>query len=624
MGYTGTAAVGMLAGVLSLAVYLTTLCPTVYVEGSGELIGATYLLGTPHPTGYPLYCLLGRLVSLLLPFDSPAYEINAVSALAAASAVGVLCALLCRRGCHPGVALGASLVFGFSATYWSQAVIAEVYGMAMLGAVLWWWLALHFADEGSEKAWLGFAYLSGMSLTLHLSLVLLWPAAGLLLWHQRRAFLRDAGVLGRGLGMLALGYSPVLYLFIRNGKGEAFHWGTMSSASQWWDHLNGALYRGSFFSLPPAAMLLNLERWGRQLLVEFNPVLIPLVLWGAWVGHRRERPWWCLAGGALACNLAVALNYHRDPNGIGVFFLISILTLAVYLAWGLQDLADRCAAGPWRVAVRWVPGPALALLVLWTQLAAADRSGVWIPHQYGSAILAQLPEGGVLVAEGDDAAFVIDYLHRVEGLRPDLTLVNRLGRGRDLLARAEGALEPAQQAKLRMQRERELLLTGDRPVHYLHARRLPVEGFRLVPTGLSYRAWPADQAVPANLFNPVPEVPNASGAALDPWVRKLQANYAFMRGEYFLAQADTASGISAYLEAARLAPDSRSTRFNVALMLLRCNRLDEAWLQARAAETLDPWNLEVYRLQAQIRMRGGQRAEAELLLKKADEISAGP
>ena len=71
------------AAALSLVVYLQTLCPTVYVEGSGELIGATYLLGTPHPTGYPLFCLLGRLIAVLLPLSSPALEVNAASAFSA-------------------------------------------------------------------------------------------------------------------------------------------------------------------------------------------------------------------------------------------------------------------------------------------------------------------------------------------------------------------------------------------------------------------------------------------------------------------------------------------------------------------------------------------------------------
>ncbi len=120
---------------LSALVYALTMCPTDYVEVRGEKIGAVSLLGTPHPTGYPLFCLLGRLVVAVLPTGNTAFEVNIASGLTCALAVGVLAALLHRRGLSPWTAGGTALVFGFSATFWNQAVIAEVYGLSMLGSV---------------------------------------------------------------------------------------------------------------------------------------------------------------------------------------------------------------------------------------------------------------------------------------------------------------------------------------------------------------------------------------------------------------------------------------------------------------------------------------------------------
>jgi tetratricopeptide (TPR) repeat protein len=45
---------------VSLAVYLATLCPTIYEEGTGENVVCVWGLGVPHPPGFPLYCLLGK------------------------------------------------------------------------------------------------------------------------------------------------------------------------------------------------------------------------------------------------------------------------------------------------------------------------------------------------------------------------------------------------------------------------------------------------------------------------------------------------------------------------------------------------------------------------------------
>ena len=45
----------------SLCVYLLTLAPTVALGDSPELAIAAHRLGIAHPTGYPLYTLLGHL-----------------------------------------------------------------------------------------------------------------------------------------------------------------------------------------------------------------------------------------------------------------------------------------------------------------------------------------------------------------------------------------------------------------------------------------------------------------------------------------------------------------------------------------------------------------------------------
>ena len=110
----------LVAGVLSLATYLITLCPTVYVEGSGELIGATHYLGTPHPTGYPLFALIGRLFTAVLPFASVAYEVNLVSAVTGAAAAALLCWLLRSRGIGDWAALAAKVSAAQSASRSTQ------------------------------------------------------------------------------------------------------------------------------------------------------------------------------------------------------------------------------------------------------------------------------------------------------------------------------------------------------------------------------------------------------------------------------------------------------------------------------------------------------------------------
>src|SRR5574341_1963247 len=67
-----------LAGIslLTLAVYIRTLCPTIYTSGAGENVTAVATLGVPHPPGFPLFCILGKLFTVLVPAGSVAFRIN--------------------------------------------------------------------------------------------------------------------------------------------------------------------------------------------------------------------------------------------------------------------------------------------------------------------------------------------------------------------------------------------------------------------------------------------------------------------------------------------------------------------------------------------------------------------
>ena len=181
--------------------------------------------------------------------------------------------------------------------------------------------------------------------------------------------------------------------------------------------------------------------------------------------------------------------------------------------------------------------------------------------------------GAVLITEGDDAAFVLDYLQRVAGQRPDIELYNRVGRGTDLLQWREHALSAREQNQLRLQRERALLQQG---------RQVALADWDFAPAGLVYHLRPKGaQAVPIGTEI---EMANglADGFARDAWVRKIQSNYWFMAGEQRLWAGDIDRANTAFEQAVTVAYDSRSTRFNVALKLYRNNELDRAVEHAEA------------------------------------------
>ncbi|MFQ5812546.1 MAG: DUF2723 domain-containing protein, partial [Anaerolineae bacterium] len=177
---------GLLPGlfILTFIVYLNTLSPTLGEADSFEFQVVSYTLGVAHPTGYPLYILLGKLFTLL-PIGNVAYRVNLVSPLFASLAVVCLYLCLVHLTRHRATSLLAALTFAFSRTFWSQAVIAEVYTLNAFFVALMLYLLLRRKTD-TWKLLTAFVY--GLSLTNHLTMALLAPAMAIYTLLTRRHF----------------------------------------------------------------------------------------------------------------------------------------------------------------------------------------------------------------------------------------------------------------------------------------------------------------------------------------------------------------------------------------------------------------------------------------------------
>src|SRR6476659_2694722 len=116
----------------ALALYTATLLPGVGSGDTAEFQRVAPTLGVAHPTGYPLYTIMGWLWSQLPLGGTPAWRMNLFSAFAAALAVGTLFLAAHALGQSRLVAAAVALTLAVSSTFWSQATIAEVYALAAL------------------------------------------------------------------------------------------------------------------------------------------------------------------------------------------------------------------------------------------------------------------------------------------------------------------------------------------------------------------------------------------------------------------------------------------------------------------------------------------------------------
>ncbi|NJN97746.1 MAG: DUF2723 domain-containing protein, partial [Anaerolineales bacterium] len=163
--------------IASFLLYLATLAPSVVTifDDSLEFQLVTYQLGIAHPTGYPLYTLLGKLFTLIVPVGNIAYRVNLMSAFFGAATVAVVYLLVVqiagrlegwKHGSNPtfqlsnlptfhltlhlGGIIGA-LLFAVGPVFWQQATIAEVYTLNAFWVALLLFLAVTLGQRSHHE-----------------------------------------------------------------------------------------------------------------------------------------------------------------------------------------------------------------------------------------------------------------------------------------------------------------------------------------------------------------------------------------------------------------------------------------------------------------------------------------
>jgi len=169
-----------LVAIAAFALYRTTMLAGFDFGDTGSFqatVGSAII--TPRD-GYPLYFAIGQLF-LWVTRAEPAHALNLASATIAALAASLLVPVAARLSGSSGAAGGAALLFAASYTFWSQAVIAEVYALHMALVALTLLLLLRWAEQPTQARLTLFFAVYAVAFGNHLSMILLAPALTLFL-----------------------------------------------------------------------------------------------------------------------------------------------------------------------------------------------------------------------------------------------------------------------------------------------------------------------------------------------------------------------------------------------------------------------------------------------------------
>jgi hypothetical protein len=460
----------LLAAALSAVafiVYQFTLAPGVSFIDAGELATDCYTLGIAHPTGYPLFTLVGFLVSHL-PVGSVIWRLNEMAAFFTALGVGTLF-LFAREifvhwlrirtrstsparqatakqkqrkpesvtttiGFDPRVAtvaaIATAVAAGFSETWWEQSTSIEVYPLQLFLlplALLFFFRMLRCEDgDAVQRDGYLFALLLGLAFTNHMTTVLLAPAMlyGFFVRYgfNARAFRRIARLAPAFLAALLI----YLYLPIRSAQYPLMDWGHPADLTLFLKHITGGQYKIWMFTGESAGK--NWTYFWGSLPGEFSIAGVIVALAGlfGFITLRSERRVSILIFTVLLFFTCLFYSINYSIHDIDSYFLLSYLTIALWIGAGILYILRMIQRERPDIVRVSIATAALAAVLLVLNFKDVDESGNHMVDDFTKNELKSLPANAILISSAWD--FFVSgalYYQNVERLRPDVLVIDR-------------------------------------------------------------------------------------------------------------------------------------------------------------------------------------------------------
>jgi hypothetical protein len=373
-------------GATAFALYRATLLPGMdFGDTPSFQVAVASSLITPRD-GYPLYFAIGHVFRWLSPGD-PAHALNLASAVEGATACAVLVLAGAELSGSVAAATAAALLFAGSYTFWSQAIIAEVYALHAIFVALTLLLALRWAKRPSLGRLALFFAVYALGFGNHLSMILLAPGFALFFLISapdgwRSMFAPRIVALALGLACAgALQYAWNLHAFWVLPDPPR---GMAETLQRFWFDVTKEDWRATMVLQVPRTMLGDhAAMYAFDLNQQFGWVGPLLAIAGLAQLLRTSVPRAALVFVLYLANVLFAFSY--DVGDTHVFYLPSHLMIALLAAPGLVLAGDLLRQK------RLVAGLLIAYAGarIWRDYPALDRSGDTRPTE----VMAQIAGG---------------------------------------------------------------------------------------------------------------------------------------------------------------------------------------------------------------------------------------
>ncbi len=460
--------------VFLIVIYLLTMAPTIVEIDSGELTTVQMTLGVAHPTGYPLFSMIGFLYSKLpLPFP-PAYKMNLLAASWCAFGAGffvVISRMLFRnldlfspvkkqngyervrpkrkkqkevvtkngmqvetkvpmtRATVLLSSAAGALMMGVSKTFWEQSISVEVYSLHifLILTVIWALLRAYIISKRfpgkSINAWLIAAAALAFSFSNHMSTLFILPAAAYLFFScfgfNKPAFILIGKMLAVFVPILILLYS---YLPIRGMANPVLNWSNPVNMEQIIRHVSGWQYRTWLFSSFDAAEK-QFSHFTDNFLYEYNISTVFFVI-GLIFLLIRARKLFIFFFIAFAFCILYSINY--DIKDIDTYFLLAYISMGFFAAFGIAQVFGLLHDQKTQYGLGLTIAAIFICVQIYFTAGKVDAHDVYTFEDYTISALQSAGKDAIILSYQWDYLIAPSYyVQNVLHIRPDVKVIDK-------------------------------------------------------------------------------------------------------------------------------------------------------------------------------------------------------
>lgn len=457
----------LLTGLIAFVFYMLTIAPSVIEIDTGELAAVQCTLGIAHPTGYPIYTMLGYLFSLLpLPF-SKIFQMNLLAAIYCAAAVTIFSitvklvldnlnsfqfnkikkektkkkkqsdkskvvsihsTFVLSDNVKIIAAVFSGLFLALSKTFWFQSTSVEVYSLHLLLITIVIFVLikafLFFDFEKSiSKYWIVFAVTLALGFSNHMTTLLIIPGVAYL-YFAKNGF--NTKSIKQIIFMLLI-FFPILiliysYLPIRASQNPLMNWGNPTDWEHIIRHISGQQYQVWLFSSSEAAAK-QFNYFIENLPKEFSLTLI-IVIVGLIVSFIYARKFFIFNMIVFLSTVLYSINY--DINDIDSYFLLAYISLAFFAVFGIVQVITFAVRNKMKIIIP------ISILILFLGLQfysnydQVNQKNNFIYEDYTKTLINSLPKNSIVFSyQWDYFISAAYYFQLVENFRKDVTVIDK-------------------------------------------------------------------------------------------------------------------------------------------------------------------------------------------------------